>query len=179
MIKIEQIDLNKQSVSTLNKMYAILIHAYAETEREVWGNNYARIKFDDYKDIINRGEIFGAFIEGKIVGSVHVYNKDDEAYSFGLLSADFDLKGKGIGKSLVNYIEQYALVNGAKFMDLEILRPIEIEVPFKVFLKNWYTKMGYKFVYSGTFTELKPNEAAKADKLIQPCAFDCYRKVLK
>lgn len=159
-------------------MYDILIHAYAETEVEVWGENYVRIGKDEFREIIGRGEFYGAFIAGRIVGSVRVYKKDNETYSFGLLSADFDLKGQGIGKALVDHIERFALDQGAKFMDLEILRPIAIEVPFKIVLKNWYSKLGYKYTHSGTFAELKPDNVEKADKLIQPCTFDCYRKVL-
>lgn len=178
MIRIEQIDLLRLSDTTLNRMYDILIHAYAETEVEVWGENYVRIGKVEFKEIIGRGEFYGAFIEDKIVGSIRVYKKDEAAYSFGLLSADFELKGQGIGKALVDHIENYAIEQGAKFMDLEILKPIEMDVPFKNVLKNWYTKLGYKYTHSGTFAELKPDNIEKADKLIQPCTFDCYRKVL-
>lgn len=178
MIRVAKIQLEKLSDSSLNRMYDILIHAYAETEVEVWGENYVRIGKDEFREIIGRGEFYGAFIEGRIVGSVRVYKKDNETYSFGLLSADFDLKGQGIGKALVDHIERFALDQGAKFMDLEILRPIAIEVPFKIVLKNWYSKLGYKYTHSGTFAELKPDNVEKADKLIQPCTFDCYRKVL-
>ena len=178
LITVKQLNIENLSEQTLSRMYAILIHAYAETEVEVWGPNYVRIYKDELTDLVKRGEFYGAFIQEQLVGSVRLYRKEKQSFSFGLLSANFELKGKGIGKALVDYIENKAKQEGALYMDLEILRPIAIEVPFKLVLHKWYTKLGYVYVNSGTFAELKPDNAAKADKLIQPCTFDCYQKVL-
>lgn len=166
------------SSTDINRLYEILIHAYAETEQSVWGENYIRIPKDEFISLISRGEVFYAELNGNVVGSIYVYRKDESTFSFGLLSADFSLKGKGIGKALVDYAEAHAFDQGAKYMDLEILRPIAEEVPFKGVLKQWYTKLGYVYTLSGTFVELKPDKAFKAKGLIQPCTFDCYQKVL-
>jgi GNAT superfamily N-acetyltransferase len=178
VIEIKQASMELLNTADFNRIYDILIYAYAETEKEVWGENYVRILKDEFIELINRGEIFYATIDKKPVGSIYVYQKEKETYSFGLLSADFSLKGNGIGLSLVKYAEQYALKAGAKYMDLEILRPLAEEVPFKIVLKNWYTKLGYHYMMSGTFAELKPDKAYKAEGLIQPSTFDCYRKTL-
>jgi len=94
------------------------------------------------------------------------------------LSADSSLKGIGIGRTLIDYIENVAQKEGASYMEIEILRTIEVDVPFKKVLKEWYTRLGYKYMKSGAFAELKPENAEKADKLIQPCVFDCYQKVI-
>ena len=178
MIKIQQAKQELLSSADINRLYEILIHAYAETEQSVWGENYVRIPKDEFITLISRGEVFYAQLNGLIVGSVYVYRKDESTFSFGLLSADFSMKGKGIGKALVDYAEEYAIKQGAKYMDLEILRPTSEEVPFKEVLKQWYTKLGYVYTLSGTFEELKPKKAFKAKGLIQPCTFDCYQKVL-
>lgn len=178
MINIQQATKETLSNTDTNRLYEILIHAYAETEQSVWGENYVRIQKDEFIALIAKGEIFYAQLNDSVVGSIYVYRKNESTFSFGLLSADFSLKGIGIGKALVDYAEAHAIEQGATYMDLEILRPIDEEVPFKEVLKQWYTKLGYVYTLSGTFVELKPDKASKAKGLIQPCTFDCYQKVL-
>lgn len=178
VITIKHINIEALKKDAFNRMYSILIHAYAKTESEIWGPNYVRISEKDFVDIIKRGEVYGAFIKGTIVGSVRLFKKDQQLFSFGLLSADFNLKGIGIGGALVDYIENVAQKEGGSYMQIEILRAIEADVPFKKALKTWYTRLGYKYIKSAGFAELKPENAEKAGKLIQPCVFDCYQKVL-
>ena len=178
LITIKNIKTEHLSEQTLNRMYAVLIHAYAETEVEIWGQNHIRIAKDDFTELIERKEIFGAFIENQLVGSVRLFKKDQQTFSFGLLSADLNMQGKGIGNALVEHIEAVAKKEGATYMTLEILRAIALETPFKKRLKEWYTKLGYTYTLSGSFKELKPTHADRADKLVQPCVFDCYQKVL-
>jgi len=178
VIAIKHINIKALREDTFNRMYSILIHAYAETEAEVRGPNYVRISKKEFVDIIRRGEVYGAFIKEGLVGSVRLFKKNEQTFSFGLLSADFSLKGIGIGRTLIDYIENVAQKEGASYMEIEILRTIEVDVPFKKVLKEWYTRLGYKYMKSGAFAELKPENAEKADKLIQPCVFDCYQKVI-
>ena len=61
MIKIKHIEKNKLSKKTLDRMYSILIDAYARTEIDVWGENYIRISKEEFIQLVLRGEIFGAF----------------------------------------------------------------------------------------------------------------------
>jgi GNAT superfamily N-acetyltransferase len=178
LITVKQIKTDSLSDGTLNRMYAVLIRAYAETEVEVWGENHIRISKTDFIALIKCGEIFGAFIDSQLVGSVRLFKKDPQTFSFGLLSADLNMQGKGIGNTLVSYIETRAKQKGAVYMDIEILRAVTLEPPFKKRLKEWYIKLGYTYTQSGSFLELKPYHADKAKKLIQPCVFDCYQKIL-
>lgn len=178
VVKIKHINIKALKEDEFNRMYSILIHAYAKTESEIWGPNYVRISEKEFADIIRRGEFYGAFIKGRLVGSVRLFKKDQQLFSFGLLSADFNLKGIGIGGALVDYIENIARKEGGLYMEIEILRAIGVDVPFKKALKAWYTRLGYKYIKSASFENLKPENAEKADKLIQPCVFDCYQKVL-
>ena len=178
MIKIKQIEKNKLSERTLNKMYSILIDAYARTEVDVWGENYIRISKEEFLQLILRGEIFGAFKNNLIIGSIHLLKKTETTYCFGLLSVDFKMTKIGVGRKLINYVENLAVKNGGEVMELEILRPVKAEIEFKKVLRIWYTKLGYTHFSSGTFEEIKPKKKAKAKKLIQPCIFDCYQKFI-
>jgi GNAT superfamily N-acetyltransferase len=142
-----------------------MIIAYAETEVNIWGENYTRCPLDEYKTLLDQGEIIIAWLDGQIVGSIHVYPVTHNRYGFGLLNADFSLGGQGIGSGLVEQAEKHAKQNGAKLMQLEILRPKVELLAEKERLKKWYTRLGYKLVSTGDFTELKPDKAEKAKRL--------------
>jgi len=92
-----------------------------------------------------------------------------------MLVANPMCKGQGIGSILVNFAKEVAKANGANKMQLELLVPTEFSQPNKVFLKNWYTRIGYRkvaehsvdFVHDGLSTLLKTG-----------CVAEIYHKVL-
>jgi len=178
MIIIELASQNKMSQDDINKAYSLLSIAYAETEKEIWGENYSRLRLDEFIDLIDAEEVFFAKIKDEIVGSIHTSRLDDESFGFGLLSADFDRKGLGIGRKLIKTAEIHAKSQGAKYMKIEILRPSNVELPQKKQLDEWYRRQGYEFINSMSFVDRKPDKAEKALKLITPTQFDCYQKVL-
>lgn len=157
------------------QLHEFLRVAYALTETEVWGENYVRITFEEYNELIEEGEILIAYIDNEVVGGVHYYERKKGTYSFSLLCADFNKSGLGIGRALVNRVEQDAKANGATEIQLEILRPKGIEVPFKKQISDWYQRMGYVYTHSQNFAEIKP---VKAKNLIRPSDFDYYLKLL-
>ena len=57
MIRIAKIEKNKLSKRTLDRMYSILIDAYARTETDVWGENYIRISKEEFTKLVIRGEV--------------------------------------------------------------------------------------------------------------------------
>lgn len=157
------------------KLYEILRIAYALTEIEVWGENYVRINFEDFNKLIEKDEIIAAWLNDEPVGSIHTYPRSADTWSFSLLSADFDKKGNGIGQALIDAAENRAKSRGGKYMQLEILRPRDMEVPFKLRLDAWYRKLGYQFTHAEDFSKVKP---IKANNLVNPCNFDYYKKSL-
>ena len=178
MIRIAKIEKNKLSKRTLDRMYSILIDAYARTETDVWGENYIRISKEEFTKLVIRGEVFGAFKNNLILGSVHLFKKTENTFCFGLLSVDFKTTKIGVGGKLIKHIENVAIKKGGRIMELEILRPKKLETPFKKVLRIWYSKLGYVHFGSGTFEEIKPEKKEKAKKLVQPCIFDCYQKII-
>ena len=160
------------------RAYDILIYAYAQTEAEIWGENYSRISKEDFKKIVKSGEVFLAYKENQVVGCVRLFKVSTESYSFGLLAVNFSIKGQGIGRKLVESAEQEAVKLGASLMDIEILKARDIRVQSKIDLHEWYTRLGYVFFGTDSFVTLKPMEADKAEKMINPSVFDQYRKTL-
>ncbi len=177
-LQVELADLNKLNGQEVKKLFDIMIHGYATTEAEVWGPNYMRMPFEEFNEVITSGQLFIARLNNELVGSIQVKPLTEDTYVFGLLSADFNQKGKGIGRKLIETAEDHARQAGANYMQLEILRPLDIDVPFKTVLKDWYEGMGYKLESTMTFIERKPHRTEKAKQLIRPSVFDCYLKEL-
>ena len=179
MITIEHANINYLTKQEIEQIHQLMVQAYAATETEIWGNNYVRIELDAFIDLLKNSCIQLARLHGEIVGSIATTQIDKESYGFGLLNVHASKSGKGIGKMLIEASESFALKKGAKYMKIEILRPSNLEVPQKVMLAKWYASLGYKFVKSMRFEDLKVSQAEKALKLIAPAHFDCYIKSLR
>ena len=86
-----------------------------------------------------------------------------------MLVANPIYKGKGVGSVLVSFAEQIASNHNATIMQLELLVPTEFEHPDKVFLHDWYSRIGYKkiaehdvdYVHAGLSKLLKTGCVAK------------------
>ena len=170
--------VSSSKLKAIQRQHEILITAYAQTEEEIWGENYVRISEEEYKDLIEQQHVFTALLNDEVVGTILLSQHSDTTFSFGLLAVDFAKKGLGIGRKLVGHAEQVAFNLGATEMTLEILRPKNKSVPFKQQLAEWYQRQGYVFTHSADFLELKPTKTEKAKQLITPAVFDCYSKEL-
>lgn len=176
--KIKVVERNSIPESDIERLFEIMLHAYAETEKEIWGENYSRMSRSEFDQLIDQGQIIGAWIDGVPVGSIFTAPLYESTWSLGLFSVDFDFQGQGIGRKLMQAAEEMASTNGATQMELEILRPENEELEIKKVLHNWYEGMGYGLFLSQSFADRKPSKADKALMLIQPSVFDCYRKKL-
>ena len=175
MIKVQSAKAAVLSEEEKFKLYEIMRIAYALTEVEVWGENYVRLTFEEYKTLIEKDEILVAMHEDEIVGGVHYYQRSKHKFAFSLLSADFDKSGLGIGRALIEEVEKRAKNKNANYIEIEILRPRGIEVPFKVRIRDWYQRLGFVYKGSQDFTEVNPE---KGKNLVNPSDFDYYLKEL-
>lgn len=178
IIRIQKTDLATHTMDDIRRQHAILIANYAETEKEIWGENYERVSFQEYLQTIKEQNVFTAYIDNEVVGTISCIRESDSIYSFGLLAVDFNFKGKGVGRKLIEVVEKLAIDNGAKHMHLEILKPQSKMLPVKQQLAKWYERMGYHYVDTKTFLALKSDKIEKAKNLITPSVFDCYEKNL-
>ncbi len=178
VVTVEVASTSEMTPEEIGRMYDLLIRAYALTEVEIWGENYVRMSLEEYIEHIHAGEVLVARISRIVVGTIHVYRNGPDSFGFGLLAADFDRMGMGIGRTLIEAAESIARKAGAKRMTLEILRPRDFALPVKQQLDAWYRRQGYSLTESMSFTERKPDKAEKAKGLIVPAVFDCYEKQL-
>lgn len=162
----------------IERFYEIMIHAYKVTEIEIWGENYLRMSFNEFDEVLAKEELVGAWLDEIPVGSIRTYPLSDSTHAFGLFSVDFDYKGRNIGRQLIAHAEEVARKNGAEFMELEILRLKDKDLEVKRQLHNWYVRLGYELVTTIDFEHRKPDKAYKAKNFISASVFDCYRKSL-
>ncbi len=176
MLKI--IPTSERSLSTeeIVQVHEIMRIAYEVTEEEIWGKNYIRLFIEDYTTLIEEGNIFVAYLDDVIVGSVHVYRKDESTYTFSLLSSDFKFGGQGIGTALINRVEHEARKYHATHIKMEILRLKDVDIPHKIRLHQYYEKLGYNYTHSEDCSCLIPDWKYKL--LIQKSNFDFYSKKL-
>jgi len=176
MLKIFPTSEKPLNQAQIEKVHDIMCIAYEKTEEEIWGENYVRLFLEDYTKLILEGNIFVAYLNDVIVGSIHIYQKDKQTYTFSLLSTDFNYGGQGIGTALINRVEAEALKNGANQVKMEILRVKDINVPHKVRLHNYYKRLGYNYTHSEDCACIIPDWKYKL--LVAPSNFDFYCKKL-
>ena len=166
----------KLNEAEIIQLHHILKIAYEVTEVGIWGEDYDRLFIDDFRDLIDEGCIYVAYLDGKIVGSLQVYSENKTIFKFSLLSVDFNCGGKGIGSALINKAEELAVKSGAKQMNIEILRAKDFDVPHKIRLAKYYKRLGYNYTHSDDASCLIPDWKYKL--LITPSNFDFYTKRL-
>lgn len=156
---------------------ADLVNAvYEHAEAGLWVDGARRTSGQEISDLIVRGEIVTAQTGDRIVGAVRVHALDEDTAEFGMLAADPAQRGLGIGRALVAFAERWAVDRRMSFMQLELLVPITWDHPSKQFLRDWYSRLGYRVVRTGRLEESYPD---LAPLLATPCDLLVYRKALR
>lgn len=148
---------------------------YALAEEGLWRAGATRTTLAETRETIRRGEIAVARSAGRIVGSVRIQRLDEGVGEFGMLAADPEHRGVGIGRRLVGFAERLIREDGRDTMQLELLTPKTWTHPSKQFLHEWYTRLGYRIVRTG---EIAKDYPALAPQLATPCDFVIYHKKL-
>lgn len=161
-------DAVTEVTNLVNRVYAI-------AEEGLWRDGTARTTPSETAEFIRGGEIAVARLGGRIVGSVRVQQLNGGVGEFGMLAADPDHRGVGIGRRLVRFAEQLIHERRCGTMQLELLVPKAWTHPAKKFLHDWYTRLGYRVVRTGSIHEQYP---ALAPQLATPCDFVIYHKKL-
>jgi GNAT superfamily N-acetyltransferase len=148
---------------------------YATAEQGLWRPGADRTTVAEVTELIRLGEVAVARLDGSIVGAVRIQRLDDEVGEFGMLAADPDHRGIGIGRRLVDFAERLTADRGPRTMRLELVVPQTWSHPTKTFLHDWYTRIGYRVVRKGHIEEQYPS---LAPLLATPCDFVIYHKKL-
>jgi GNAT superfamily N-acetyltransferase len=150
---------------------------YLQSERIIWptDGSYFRIRLSQLKELIELGHIRLAILNDEIIGVIKIMAKEKGIATFGLLAVNPKYRKHKVGSALIENAENWAKNNSLAYMELELLKPIDQIIQDKVFLENWYGRIGYKKLKTYQFEELYPSHA----HLIQlPCLFEIFRKKL-
>ncbi|BCB91286.1 GNAT family N-acetyltransferase [Phytohabitans suffuscus] len=148
---------------------------YADAEKGIWRAGAERTSPDELAGIVRAGELAIARLDGHLVGTVRVRRLDSGEGEFGMLVAGADHRGTGLGRRLVDFAEGWARGQGLATMQLELLVPREWTHPVKDFLREWYTRIGYRPVRTASLADDFPG---LAPLLATPCDFVIYHKPL-
>lgn len=148
---------------------------YAVAEEGLWVAGTQRTDPKEVAGIIAAGELVVAREDEKLVGVVRIQRLPGGHGEFGMLAADFAHRGKGVGRDLVAFAQEWAWSQGFTTMQLELLVPRTWTHPVKKFLQDWYTRIGYRVVRTDDFAAAYP---ALQPRLATPCDFLIFHKPL-
>jgi GNAT superfamily N-acetyltransferase len=141
------------------ELVRLINRAYSAGEAGLWVEGTARIDEPEIAQAIRAGDMLVATREGRIVGCARTRALDETTADVGLISADPEVWGGGIGRALVEVAEALARSRGATTMQLELLVPRTGTHPEKERLREWYTRLGYSVVRAVPFEEFVPDAA--------------------
>ncbi len=125
-------------------------------EVELFFLNGDRTSLENVAEMMAKGEyLLAESPEGQLLGCVYFEKRGERAY-FGMLSVDPALKGTGLGRLLIEAVENHACKLGCVAMDITVVN-LRTELP------PYYRRFGYEI--SG---ELPPPEPMRVRSKV-PC----------
>jgi GNAT superfamily N-acetyltransferase len=165
-------DLEDDNIKRLSNL---INEVYDDAESGMWKRKGTRTSPAEVERLLRTRALILAEIDGQIVGSVNVNLSSDGVGEFGMLVADRDYRGLGIGSALVTHAETWARQQACHTMRLEILAPRHWTHPSKNFLKQWYSRIGYAPHRTEPLESLHP---ALVPELATECDFTVWHKSL-
>lgn len=161
--------------ATVEAIAALVNRVYERAEAGLWVDGAQRTTPAEVAGLVADEQIATARVGDRIVGAVRLQPLDRDVAEFGMLAADPEWRGLGVGRDLVAFVEARAAASGHSIMQLELLVPRDWTHPSKEFLRAWYGRLGYREVRTTHLEELYPD---LAPLLATPCDLGVYRKVL-
>jgi len=163
------------AASKIKQLTELINTVYDDAESGMWKLPGTRTHPNEVARLLRNQALILAEIDGMLVGSVNVNLMDGGIGEFGMLVADLNHRGKGIGSALVDRAETWARSKGCHTMRLELLTPRHWAHPSKEFLKRWYSRIGYEPQATEPFEVLHPE---LVPQLATACDFTVWHKSL-
>jgi GNAT superfamily N-acetyltransferase len=164
-----------RDAATVEAIAGLVNRVYEHAEAGLWADGAQRTTPDEVAELVADGRIATARVGDRIVGAVHFQALDPDVAEFGMLAADPEWRGLGVGRDLVAFVETRAAASGHSTMQLELLVPRGWTHPSKEFLRAWYGRLGYRELQTTHLEELYPD---LAPLLATECDLVVYRKPL-
>ena len=165
----------RADATLMERISELANEVYAVAEAGLWTDGATRTSVAEIAQLTRVGQIAVARMGGQVVGCVRVQRLDERTGEFGMLCADPAQRGIGIGRELMRFVERKSRADGLSTMQLEVLVPRDWTHPTKQLLVEWYSRIGYRIVRTGTIDEAYPE---LAPLLATPCDLVIYRKDL-
>jgi ribosomal protein S18 acetylase RimI-like enzyme len=133
--------------------------AYAHAETGLFRTKIDRTDAGDVMASISRRETAVALLDGVVVGSIRAATLDERTAWFGALGVDPALHGRGLGNSLVTFVEDDAAGAGTGEMQLEVFDS-EPAHPHLSRIRAWYERRGYAETSRRPIAAVYPEDAA-------------------
>jgi GNAT superfamily N-acetyltransferase len=160
----------------VERLTEIVNEVYATAESGLWSDGFTRTTAAEFTELIAAGQVAVATTaDGDVVGSMHLRQICEDTSEFGMLVADSDRRGAGIGRALLDFAEQDSRDRGFRAMQLELLVPRTWRHPNKEFLKSWYGRRGFRLVQIRRLDDTHPH---LAPLLATPCDLEVHEKPL-
>jgi N-acetylglutamate synthase-like GNAT family acetyltransferase len=128
-----QIQLRLATEADIPKIVALVNRAF---QVEAFFLMNERTDVANVTEMFQKGEFLLAEIEGQMLGCVYLEKRGDRAY-FGMLSVEPNRKGFGLGRFLIDAVEERARLQGCVAMDITVVN-LRTELP------PFYQKFGYE-----------------------------------
>lgn len=152
---------------TIERLSDLINEVYDDAESGMWKRKGTRTDPADVERLLRARALILAEIDGVLVGSLNVNLLGDGVSEFGMLVADRNFRGLGIGSALVEHAETWARQHACHTMRLELLTPRHGTLPSKEFLRRWYSRLGYTpqttEPLESKYPELVPELATEVD----------------
>lgn len=159
----------------VDRLTELVNRVYDAAESGMWKLQGTRTSPEEIARLLRARELILAEYRGNVVGCVAIKLMEDGVAEFGMLAADPECRGKGVGSALIDAAEDWARNHGCGTMRLELLTPRTWKHPSKEFLTRWYSRIGYRPQGAEPLEKLYPD---KAPQLATECDFTVWLKPL-
>jgi GNAT superfamily N-acetyltransferase len=149
-----------RDAALMQQLTDLVNDVYAVAEEGLWQPGTPRTTTAEMAGLVAAGEIAVATApDATVVGSIRLHRIAPDTSEFGMLVADPDRRGTGVGRALVAFAERSGREQGLRAIQLELLVPREWRHPSKDFLAAWYERIGYRIVRLGRIEDAHPHLA--------------------
>jgi GNAT superfamily N-acetyltransferase len=159
----------------VGELVGLINRVYVVAEAGLWVDGATRTITAQMEQFVRSGQIAVAAVAGQVAGCIRVHDLDANSAEFGMLAAAAEHRGIGVGRELVRFAEERSRGRGRGIMRLELLMPRNWVHPSKVFLENWYGRLGYRAVRVGRIEDAYPE---LGPLLATPCKLVIFEKRL-
>jgi GNAT superfamily N-acetyltransferase len=176
-LSIERLDAPAaDDVELVERLTALVNRVYETAESGMWREGATRTTGAEVAGLIRARQIAVATRDGQLVGCVWIHDDvADDVGEFGMLVSAPEERGVGIGRALLDFVEDTARERGLRAMQLELLVPRAWTHPSKAFLEAWYGRRGYRLIRTGRLDDAYPQ---LAPLLATPCDLEIHLKPL-